>query len=160
METFNNLTSITLVLWLATGVFTSQICVVNLWLDYCKFNSCNCSNLVDSLYQDCIVLWAFALPIIDIKELLSEIFQQAKVNFTLESRVKVAPRSANEVYTIALKAHGSKMKVSWPEMKGEQSDVFQNVKRLMWFSTLSYPWWFFITHIFSFILLAIYVLEK
>ena len=67
----------------------------------------------------------------DIKELLSEIFQQAKVNFTLESRVKVAPRSANEVYTIALKAHGSKMKVSWPEMKGEQSDVFQNVKRLM-----------------------------
>ena len=48
----------------------------------------------------------------DIKELLSEIFQQAKVNFTLESRVKVATRSANEVYTIALKAHDSKMKVS------------------------------------------------
>ena len=66
----------------------------------------------------------------DIKELLSEIFQQAKVNFTLESRMKVSPRSANEVYTIAIKAHDSKMKVSWPEMKGDQSDVFQNVKRL------------------------------
>ena len=66
----------------------------------------------------------------DINELLSEIFLESEVNFNLESRVKVAPRSANEVYVIALKPTATTMKISWPDMKDEQADVFQNVKRL------------------------------
>ena len=66
----------------------------------------------------------------DINELLSELFLESDVNFTLESRVKVAPRSANEVYVIALRPTGTMKQMAWPDMKNEHADVFQNVKRL------------------------------
>ena len=63
----------------------------------------------------------------DITELLSEIFPE--VNITLESRVKVAPRSAREIFVIALKSKEQE-KLYWPDMKEDHGDVFQDVKRL------------------------------
>ena len=67
----------------------------------------------------------------DINELLSEIFIESEVICALESRVKVAPLSAREIYVISLKPVGAIVKnVQWPDMDKDQADVFENVKRL------------------------------
>ena len=46
----------------------------------------------------------------DINELLSEIFIESEVICALESRVKVAPLSAREIYVISLKPVGAIVK--------------------------------------------------
>ena len=66
----------------------------------------------------------------DITELLSEIFPESEVNLALESRMKVAPLSNREIFVISLKPTATaKKSLSWPEMKNDEADVFENVKR-------------------------------
>ena len=66
-------------------------------------------------------------------EALEEIFLATEVNLTVESRTKVKPRSAKEIYVIALelKPNAIGKKLSWPNMDENQAVVFENLKRIL-----------------------------
>ena len=110
---------------------------------------------LDGEAQEEVVKFSFesTYHIDDINELLIEIFLESEVNLTLESRVKVAPLSARELYVIRLEP------TTAPQRKRDQADVFENVKRLKGFFYLCNHWQFF-HHVLLLTYNVSHVLEK
>ena len=63
----------------------------------------------------------------DISYSLSEIFPQMETSIV--SRVQLKPRSAHHIYTVTVLVREDGQ-ISWPEMRADIADVFQDLKRI------------------------------
>ena len=63
----------------------------------------------------------------DVAYTLTEIFPGKDINLVCGERLK--PRSADHLFTVTFKSNAGN-KFSWPEMKGVQEEVIQNLKRI------------------------------
>jgi hypothetical protein len=66
----------------------------------------------------------------DIMYTVKEIFPRAEVRCTLESRKRVAPRSADHSFVQEVEALRKDRSLSWPEMGRYQAMVFEKLKRI------------------------------
>ena len=68
----------------------------------------------------------------DVMETLKEILDPNGVDFSLESRVQTAPRSACDCFVICLTGQPActRQELSWPRMQEDQAVVFENLRKI------------------------------
>ena len=66
----------------------------------------------------------------DIMYTLGEIFPKTEVRCTLESRERVAPKSAHHLCILDIEAITSGRSQVWPDMTADQAVVFEEVKKI------------------------------
>ena len=66
----------------------------------------------------------------DILYTLDEIFPRSEMIFTLESRVRVEPLSAQHLCIVKVRRLAKGRSLSWPDMSASQAVIFEEIKKI------------------------------